>query len=221
MARPWLRGLGITPDERSLAERIYWVYLALLGMAVVLLWGSGALALAEQAHLQLSPAVRRALLSALPGGIFVGQVLVLMVTLSSSPFKLTFADMAYVAGSPMYGAAPVLVSFLTRQVRNLALIVPAAALTGVVLAGVSGLPDVRIIALHAVVAAVLLALLSWAVSWGPVSRGCCRPGCASKDCSDWSHSCYSRPAISCRQSCSGRGPCWRSPLPVIRSPGNT
>ena len=68
---------------------------------------------------------------ALPWLVLAIQVAMAVGSLRSSPFKLTFPDAAYVAGSPVSRAAPVFVGWLQALAKSQLVAPFAAALVAV------------------------------------------------------------------------------------------
>src|SRR5919201_1640831 len=131
----WVRsGLYYDPRKRTTAERLYGLYLLVLIVVVFLLPGwVELLATAAAAGYALSPHVRGRILDALPAAILCWQVVLAMLALRSSPLKLTYPDMAYVAGAPLPRGAAVLIGFLFTVTPRLLVAMLMAGLVAVAL----------------------------------------------------------------------------------------
>ncbi|NWG17738.1 MAG: hypothetical protein HXY41_14015 [Chloroflexi bacterium] len=129
----WLRTVGYQPDERSFSQRLYGLYLALIGAfwaGSMVSWG------AEQAALlgaSLTPATLSDLLAALPWLALALQVYALASALRVTPLRLSFADIAYLAGSPVDRAAAVMFAYTRQVVARLVPFGALGALVGIVL----------------------------------------------------------------------------------------
>ncbi len=134
LARYWLRTLGCEPGSRSRVDRAYLVYLALLGGW----WAAAMLALAVQGAVQLGRALpgeaHDALRQALPWLVLAGQALVAGAALRSSPLRLTFPDVAYLAGTPLHRGALALTAWGLAVARILAATLLAGGLAALALA---------------------------------------------------------------------------------------
>jgi len=166
VARYWLRaGFGVNSANNSTSERLYSVYLLLFAaLWLPAMWLTLADASAS-IGLLVGVARRPLLLAALPGLVFLLQIGLMMAALRASPLKLTFADIAYVAGAPLPRAIVVLLGFLRVVVIRLPLVVLVAALIGVALTGAAGAGAADAVGLRAAVVALLLGVFAWALAW--------------------------------------------------------
>ncbi len=166
VARYWLRaGFGVNPANNSTSERLYSVYLLLFAaLWLPAMWLTLASASAS-IGLLVGVARRPLLLAALPGLVYLLQIGLMMAALRASPLKLTFADIAYVAGAPLPRAIVVLVGFLRVVVVRLPIVVLVAALIGVALTGATGAGAADAVGLRAGATALLLGLFAWALAW--------------------------------------------------------
>jgi hypothetical protein len=97
--------------------------------------------------------------------VLLVQVYVMINALQSTPLKLTFADMAYVAGAPIRRIAPVIVGFL-RQVGIRLIVVNLPVIVFGLIVGRSLLPnDFGPAALRLVAAVIPLIVLTWGIGW--------------------------------------------------------
>lgn len=112
----WMRALGY-PSDASAATR--YGYIAYI-IGFLLFWVAAMWAYSyDQARLigeALGSEAAGTLLRGFPWAVLAVQAVVASGALRSTPLKLTFADMAYVAGSPMPRAAVVVVNFLRQAV---------------------------------------------------------------------------------------------------------
>lgn len=159
-------GLAYDPRRRNATERLYGLYVVIVVSLLVLVpaWAevmAGAVWLGQA----LPVRTRLGLLGALPACIFLVQVAPAVAALRSSPLKLSFADMAYVAGSPMPRAAPILVGFIFAMGARLPALAFAAALIAVALTLPSSLVAATGVSLATAAGALPLILFSWAVAW--------------------------------------------------------
>jgi hypothetical protein len=163
----WLRsGLYYDPRKRTTAERLYGLYVLVLIVVVFLLPGwVELLATAAAAGHALSPHVRVQILGALPAGILCGQALLAMAALRSSPLKLTYPDMAYVAGAPLPRGAAVLIGFLFTVTARLLVTMLAAGLVAVALTQPTTLGGANLTFTDAAVGMAPLAVFSWGAAW--------------------------------------------------------
>ena len=166
VTRYWLRaGFGVNPANNSTSERLYSVYLLLFAaLWLPAMWLTLASASAS-IGLLVGVARRPLLLAALPGLVYLLQIGLMMAALRASPLKLTFADIAYVAGAPLPRAIVVLVGFLRVVVVRLPIVVLVAALIGVALTGATGAGAADAMGLRAGATALLLGVFGWALAW--------------------------------------------------------
>lgn len=161
----WLRVLGYDPREKALTQRIYVLYL--LGIAAfwcVAMWAfayDSAVALGRS----LSNDALAGLMQSVPAVVVTIQVLALMNALSSTPLKLTFADIAYVAASPLSRAALVILGFARLVVTRSLPAALTAALLGAVLGAALNSDDAGLASLRAGLMAVPLVIVTWGAAW--------------------------------------------------------
>ena len=88
----------------------------------------------------------------------------MVVALRSTPLKLSFADMAYVAGSPMARSVPVLLAFIRQVVLRTVLFGVLWVLLSIALLEPLGQATMgRTLIVIAII--FLLTLMTWAVAW--------------------------------------------------------
>src|SRR5664279_2439662 len=111
----WLRVLGYRPQDASLSQNLYVLYLILIGFFWVYTVGAFVFETAANIGKLIAPSTAAELLVGFVWLTLIVQIYVMINALQSTPLKLSFADMAYVAGAPMRRIAPVIVGFI-RQV---------------------------------------------------------------------------------------------------------
>jgi hypothetical protein len=161
----WLRVLGYRPQDASLSQNLYVLYLVLIGVFWVYTVGSFILDAAAGVGKLIAPSTAGELLVGFTWITLVLQVYVMVNALQSTPLKLSFADMAYIAGAPITRAAPVIVGFLRQVAIRLFLLTIPVVILGVIVSRAL-LPNDFGAASFRLVAAVLpLIILTWAVGW--------------------------------------------------------
>lgn len=161
----WLRLLGYDPREKALTQNIYILYLMGIGSIWVFAMWAWFFDTAVHIGSALDAPTLHQILTALPYTVLAVQVFAMVVALRSTPLKLSFADMAYIAGTPVARAVPVLLGFI-RQVITRSVIFGAiwALLTVVLLQAVQLAPDAGD-SLRVVGMIVLVTVFTWAVAW--------------------------------------------------------
>lgn len=159
----WLSLVGYERGKRGLSGRLYEVYLASFFLWWVVAVAAIAFHQAAQVGRLLDPRWREFILGALPWLVLAIQVAMAAGSLRESPFKLTFPDAAYLAGSPVSRSAAVFVAWLQALAKALLVASPTAALVAVVLTEGQGSIDRA--ALQAAVAALPLATLLLGLAW--------------------------------------------------------
>ncbi len=160
-------GLRILGYESG--ERLYGLYL--LGLLAFWVLAMGAYTF-DQARLLgniVQPGDFANVLMWIPLAVFAGQVYVWVGALRSTPLKLSFADMAYIVGSPVNPAAAILLGFLRQVSLRMALAIPIVGLFAVLLARVAQLDitlldGVRVSGQMIIVALVIVAF-TWTTAW--------------------------------------------------------
>lgn len=132
-ARYWLRVLGYQSNDESFAQKMYVFYLALIGLIWLYTVGGWVLQQAYEIGGTLSTAQIGDVLVILSYVPLIGLALALSAALRSTPLKLTFPDIAYVAGSPIMRAAPVIVGFVRYVLFRAALISVAVIIFSVLI----------------------------------------------------------------------------------------
>lgn len=164
----WMRLLGYQtgePGESSIMQRIYVVYLLGIGSIwFFAMWAFG-FDMATSVGGSMAPETLAQLLDIIPQAVLVVQVFAMIMALRSTPLKLSFADMAYVAGSPVARSVPVLLGFI-RQVlfRGIIFGLLWALLTILLLGPVQG-DSTTGDSLRVAGVIVLLVVFTWASAW--------------------------------------------------------
>ena len=158
----WLRVLGYQDTESSLMQNIYVLYLlGIGGIWLFTMWAWGY-DMASSLGTIMDPATRADILTILPIGVFVVQIVAMIVALRSTPLKLSFADMAYIAGSPLARSVPVLLGFIWQIIVRAVIFSAMWALLAVLLLGENAEPAAS---LRAIGAVVLVVIFTWAGAW--------------------------------------------------------
>lgn len=159
----WMRVLGYQRGGRTLMQAGYVLYL--LGIAAlwfIMMWG-WAYDQASRVGTALEFTTRGDLLRLIPIGVLIGQVWVMVGALRSTPLKLSFPDMAYVAGSPIARSIPVLLGFLRGMVTQVILYGALSALIAALM--IPNAEQAGQASLRALGAAIPIVVLTWALAW--------------------------------------------------------
>lgn len=161
----FLRLLGYEPGERAFLQHIYVLYLLGIGSIWVFAMWAWAYDVAEGIGTVLEPAALADLLNVLPYGVLVVQVYVMVVALRSTPLKLTFADMAYVAGTPIARSVPVLLGFIRQVILRSIIFGALWALLTVTLRGAAAQRVDFADSVRVAGVVVLLVIFTWGTAW--------------------------------------------------------
>jgi hypothetical protein len=151
-------------------ERLYALYLA----AILLFWAFaiGSYVLDQAVHIgRLMPYSAVATgLEIIPILVLAGQVWVWVNSLRSTPLKLTFSDMAYVATSPVNPMAIALPDFLRQTLIRTLVLLPFTLVFMTVLGakaigGNSPIFEILVFSLRSFVVGAVIVLLTGAVGW--------------------------------------------------------
>lgn len=161
-----LRLFGYNPHDRSLKEFFYNLYL----LAFFLVWfvfGAWGAILHQTAQIgsSLSPALWEPLLVGLPWAFFAIIVGLSLRYARRTPLVLAFPDMAHIAGSPVSRSIITLVQFGQMALQSMVLVLPAAAVTAVLLAQPLAATIGYWAAARAVIATIPLTLLVLGIAW--------------------------------------------------------
>ena len=164
----WLRTLGYQPPEpgeRGFGGNLYVLYL--IGIAVIWFYTMFSFAFQQMEAIgaALDPDGVAALLDVIPWLSVIALALALSAALRSTPLKLSFADMAYIAGSPVARWAPVLFGFIRQVLLRLLIGLFIVSLISVAIASALELPDPVSAVLRGLISAVPLIILIWSVAW--------------------------------------------------------
>lgn len=132
---PLLRLFGYRPEDRSLKEFFYNLYL-LAFFVVWFIFGTWGAIIHQAAQLgaALSLPQREQIVNLLPWLFFLGLIGLSFKYARRSPVLLSFPDTAYLAGSPVPRHALVLVQWAQEVVRAMLIMLPFAIVTAVILA---------------------------------------------------------------------------------------
>lgn len=161
----WLRVLGYRPQDASLSQNFYVLYLALIGLFWVYTVGVFIFDAASGLGSLIEPSAAADLLVGFTVVTLVLQVYVMVNALQSTPLKLSFADMAYVAGAPITRAAPVIVGFLRQVAIRLFLLTIPVIILGVIIARALLPSDFGAASFRLAASVLPLIVLTWAVGW--------------------------------------------------------
>lgn len=161
----WLRVLGYQSGEQSLSSRLYVVYLAGIGLIWVGAMGSWAFEQANAIGTFLPYSSLVGILQVIPVIVLILQVYFMVAALRSTPLKLSFADMAYVAGAPINPAAPTILGFIRQSVIRSLILGTFIALIAVILVRPFGSGMSSSAVLRACAIVISLLLLSQALAW--------------------------------------------------------
>lgn len=161
----WLRVLGYRPQDASLSQNLYVLYLGLIGLFWVYTVGAFILDAASGVGNLIAPATAAELLVGFTWVTLILLVYVMVTALRSTPLKLSFADMSYIAGSPMTRAAPVIVGFLRQVAIRLFLLTIPVVILGVVVARALLPNDFGAASFRLAAAVIPLIVLIWAAGW--------------------------------------------------------
>ncbi len=161
----WLRVLGYRPQDASLSQNLYVLYLVLIGIFWLYTVAAFVYDTAGGIGKLLAVSTAAELLVGFTYVVLGVQIYVMINALQSTPLKLSFADMAYVAGAPITRAAPVIVNFLRQVVIRLILLNLPVIVFGLVI-GRTLLPtEFGPAALRLVATVIPLIVLTWAFGW--------------------------------------------------------
>ncbi len=163
---PLLRLFGYRPEDRSLKEFFYNLYL-LAFFVVWFIFGTWGAIIQQAAQLgaALSAPLREQIVNLLPWLFFLGLIGLSFKYARRSPLLLSFPDTAYLAGSPVPRRTLVLVQWAQEVVRALLIMLPLAIVTAVILAQTLPLPAQFWATMRATLATVPVLLLVLIIAW--------------------------------------------------------
>ncbi len=164
----WLRVLGYQPGEGSILQQLYVVYLLGIGAFWVFAmwaWSFDIVNNLGSLLVDSTPGTLIAMLNIFPVLVLLLQTYVLVTAVRSTPLKLSFADMAYVAGSPLSRSAPVIIGFARQALgRWLILSVIFALFAVLVVSPLTGAAD-GTTTLRAIAVMLPLVVITWGLGW--------------------------------------------------------
>ncbi len=161
-----LRLFGYNPNDRSLKEFLYNLYLLVFFIFWIIIGTWGAIVNeAVNIGASLSPLLWERLLSGLPWALFLVIIGLSLRYVRRTPLTLTFPDIAYVAGSPMPRSIITLVQFGQSALQVMLIGLPMVAVTAVALAQPAAATAGSWASVRAVVAAIPLILLALGIAW--------------------------------------------------------
>ncbi len=164
----WLRVLGYQPGNNSFLQNMYVVYLLVIGLFwVFAMWAWSFDIVSNLGNLlgDNSPGTLIALVELIPPLVLLGQVFVMVVALRSTPLKLSFADMAYVAGSPISRVAPVMIGFIQQVLFRWIIFGVVFALFAVLVVNPLTSTADGTTTLRAIGVAFPLVIITWGTGW--------------------------------------------------------
>jgi hypothetical protein len=161
----WLRVLGYQPNEKALSQNLYVLYLFGIG----LLWFGAMWTFTHDFANTLGSLLPLAsladLLQILPIVGLAAQGFIMVTALRSTPLKLSFADMAYLAGSPISPTAPVIIGFVRQILIRLLLLSLGLAVLAIFIIRPLG-PNLSTGAVfRAIIATIPFVLFTWSIAW--------------------------------------------------------
>ncbi|MCB9422527.1 MAG: hypothetical protein H6667_22185 [Ardenticatenaceae bacterium] len=161
-----LRLFGYNPNDRSLKEFFYNLYLLFFFIFWVVIGSWGAVVYqAVQIGKSLSPLLWERILSGLPWAVFLTVVGLSLRFARQTPLALSFPDIAYIAGSPMPRRTITHVQFWQKNLQAMLIVLPVAAVTAVALAQPAAATAGSWASVRAVIVAILLTLLTSGTAW--------------------------------------------------------
>lgn len=161
----WMKVLGYQPTGRSWSGRIYLMYLLGIGAIWLGTVGSWVFDQANTLGKLITTTTLIDMLILIPPLILIGQIYVMVTALRSTPMKLSFADMAYIASSPVNPSAPVVLGFVRQVVLRILLIATIISVIAALLARPLGTAFVTAGVLRGVGISLVLVIFTWALAW--------------------------------------------------------
>ncbi|MBC7869440.1 MAG: hypothetical protein H7Y09_01265 [Chitinophagaceae bacterium] len=160
----WLRVAGYQPGGGIVSQAIYLFYLLLIG----LFWAGTVFSWIFGQATYIGNTIQKDflvdVLMAIPWGVLIIQVFVLMIMLRSTPLKLSFPDTAYLASSPIDAVVPVILGFGRQVILRVLLL---GSMTALIASALIRPYDTNALAaaFRAGLMALLLVVLTWAAAW--------------------------------------------------------
>jgi hypothetical protein len=161
----WLRLVDYDTRDQDIMNRAYGLYLVLfMSWWTIAMWAIAAGFIAQIGS-GLPATAGQVVLSVAPTLIFIGQTILIMFKLRSSPYKLSSPDFAYVGGSPVQRAVPVTIGFFGDLALPWALSIVIVSFLAVGLNQRLGSLGAILSALRSALAVIPVVALTWAVAW--------------------------------------------------------
>ncbi len=165
IANYWLRLVDYDTSDRDVMNRAYGVYLLVFfSWWTVAMWAIAANFMSDIGR-ALPPSAQDTFLMIAPAGLFVGQIVLLVQALRSSPLKLSTPDISYVAGSPVRRAIPAALGFAGAVVLPLVVAIAAVSFLAVALAQAAPGDVALWAALWSVIGVIPMVILAWGAAW--------------------------------------------------------
>lgn len=161
----WLRVLGYQPKDKSFSQNLYVLYLVIIGCFWLFAMWAWAYEQATGTGRSLTPEGLTTILDGIPLVLLGIQLFAIRSALSGTPLKLSFPDMAYLAGSPIDRSAPVLLGYIRQVIPRVLLIAVILALVGIAAITPIDRDATGTASVNIVLAAVPIVMLSWASAW--------------------------------------------------------
>ena len=161
----WMRLLGYQPGEPSFLQRIYVVYLLGIGSIWVFAMWAWGFDVATNIGTSLASQTLGELLVMIPLVVLALQVFAMVIALRSTPLKLSFSDMAYLAGSPVARSVPVLLGFIRQVLFRIVVFGALWTLITIVLLGPMGVEATAGDSFRVAAVVALMVVFTWATAW--------------------------------------------------------
>ena len=164
-ANYWLRLVDYDTRDKDVMNRAYGLYLlGFMAWWTVAMWAIAAGFIATIGG-ALPATARQGVLAVAPTVVFIGQTILIMLKLHSSPYKLSLPDIAYVGGSPVQRAVPVTIGFFGDVVLPLVLSIVIISFMAVALNVRLGTVGEVQAAMRSALAVIPVITLTWAIAW--------------------------------------------------------
>ena len=164
-ANYWLRLVDYDSRDRDIMNRAYGLYLLLfMSWWTVAMWAIAADFIAQVARV-LPAAAAQSVMTFAPVVVFIGQVILIAFKLRSSPFKLSSPDIAYVAGSPVQRAIPIVLGYFGDLALPTLLSIVVVSFMAVALNHRLVQLGYVLVALRSALAVIPVVALVWVVAW--------------------------------------------------------
>lgn len=168
-AHYWLRVIGYDPLEDTTSNKLYGVYLVIIGGGwFVLMWSlivHGALGIGGRLSESQLERARSGFESGFPWVVTGVALLLILLALRKTPLKLSVEDLAYIAASPLRREAIGLVGFAGYAAIGLAVTVPLTVLASMMLVHSGSNDELGIVAYPAILTSLPLVIFTAACAW--------------------------------------------------------